>query len=181
MVIYTGSVYRLFLIDRHAMGFGADTIRDEFERQYGIPIKVEEIEHILAGAEEEIKDREIQLISELRSSNVFGQLEDIQKDLHKAREVAKGKGDLKEYAQLTNTALHTLEILLKMMEKLKNSQNMSSVANAKNNLIALQLLEQDGIIVINDKGKLRRFVGVPDDDKDTANAGTSSGSGEVLI
>ena len=122
MPIYSGNTFKRFLIDRYAMGFPAEAIMHEFKAVQGIDITEAEVEEILKDSNDEIHKREIELMKELSNHNVIGTLYNIQTQLNEARDIAKVKGDMKTYAQLTNTLLSSIEVLIKLAQNFKERE-----------------------------------------------------------
>ena len=159
MPIYKGTAFKQFLIDRCAMGFDNQAIREEFLKIQGLPITDEEIDKILEGCEPDIRARESELLRELMSQNAFTALYDIKIQLDEVRQEVKDSGDYKTYAQLTNTAIESVKSLLAMTEKFKQKQANSKAIGTQNNILVLQVLEKEGALKLLDMDKVQKLIG----------------------
>ena len=162
MPIYQGKAFKQFLIDRYAMGFQPAAICQDFEVQQGVPITEAEVEGILKGCEPEIRQREDELLTELRSQNVVGALLSIKQELAEVAALAKADKDYKTFAQLANSSMKSLEVLIGMTEKFRQHENTQKKLTTQNNILVLQLLERDGALKIIDIEKTKSLLGVQD-------------------
>lgn len=161
MTLYKGSAFRKFLIDRYAMGFTTDTILQEFKSSQGIDITEKEIEDIIGpDSEDEIKEREHELLKELSSGNFFSALNDIKLELQAVRQMALEDKDLKSYAQLTNTMLKSIDSLIITSGAFRKKFEDQSMLQTQNNYYVLNVLQKDGLIRIVDEEKLRSLWGL---------------------
>lgn len=158
-IIYRGDNFRKFLIDRYAMGFDYDMIAKEFEELHGITISTKDVGTILEKADGEIKAREQEINEIYSSTNLFAQLDGIRRELNKVRERALDRDDLRSYAQLTNSSLKAVELLLKAVDGFRKREEQKVLLVQQNNYYAIELLEKDGIIKIVDTSKLKRLMG----------------------
>ena len=158
MPLYKGKVFKQFLVDRYAMGFDFKAISEEFERLMGLHVSEAEIEKILEGSDADVKLREEELLQELLSQNTFSSLYNIKSQLDEVRQQAKDARDFKTYAQLTNTAIHNVEVLIGMTEKFKERQGQQKAIGTQNNILVLQYLEKDGALKIIDVDKVKRLL-----------------------
>jgi hypothetical protein len=161
--IYRGKAFKQFLIDRYAMGFEPSSICQEFEKQMGIPISEAEVEAILKGCAPEIQQREDELIKELRSQNVIGALLKIKQELTEVAALAKADKDYKTFAQLSNSSMKSLEVIIGMTEKFRQHENTKKSVMIQNNYYAIEVLEKDGLIEVKDAKKLRKILGVAEE------------------
>lgn len=162
-MLYKGSAFKQFLIDRVAMGFDTLAIRQEFESVMKLPITENEIEIILKGCEPEIKQREQELVAELRSQNVIGALLSIKTELAEVAALAKADKDYKTFAQLANSSMKSLEVIISMTEKFRNSENTKNLTAVQNNYYAIEVLVKDGLIEVKNESKLKEILGMADD------------------
>ena len=158
MPLYTGKAFKEFLIDRYAMGFDYRTISEEFEKAMGLHVTEEEIEKILTGCETEIKLREEVLLQELLSKNTFSSLYEIKQQLDEVRKQARDAKDFKTYAQLTNSAIKSVEVLIGMTERFKAKQSEQKSIGTQNNILVLQLLEKEGALKVIDIDKVKKLL-----------------------
>ena len=156
--MYRGSAFKQFLIDRLAMGFENKPICEEFEKIMGIPITEAEIETIVVSAADDIKLREQELLHELLSQNTFSALYDIRRQLDEVRQEARASGDLKTYAQLTNSSLKSVEVLIGLTERFKSRQEQQAAIGTQNNILVLNMLEKDGALKIIDVERVKRLL-----------------------
>jgi len=163
MPIYKGTAFKQFLIDRYAMGFETDQIRQEFETQMGIPISESEVDAILKGCEPEIRERENELITELKSQNVIGALLSIKQELAEVAALAKADKDYKTFAQLSNSSMKSLEVIIGMTEKFRQHENQKKITAVQNNYYAIEVLVKDGLIEVKDEKKLKEIMGATDE------------------
>jgi hypothetical protein len=163
MPIYKGPAFKQFLIDRYAMGFEPIAICQDFENQMGIPIKEAEVEAILKGSDAEIRAREDELIKELLSQNVVGALLSIKQELAEVAALAKADKDYKTFAQLSNSSMKSLEVLIGMTEKFRQHENTKKVTAIQNNYYAIEVLVKDGLIEVKDEKKLKEIMGATDE------------------
>lgn len=159
MPIYRGTAFKKYLIDRYAMGFDPERIAEEFERDQKIPISQKEVESLLGGCEKEIIEREQELLKELTSKNLFSALSTIKEQLDDVRELVKSDGDYKTYAQLTNSSIKSLEVIMQSTENFKKRQETARLVAVQNNYYAIQILEKDGLIKVVDEPRLREILG----------------------
>ena len=159
MSLYCGTAYKQFLIDRYAMGFEPLAICQEFETQMGIPITESEVEGILKGCSAEIQAREEELIKELRSQNVLGSLLSIKQQLSEVAELAKSDGDNKTFAQLSNSSMKSLEVIISMTQKFRQHEDSRKITAVQNNYYAIEVLVKDGLIEVKDEKKLKEILG----------------------
>jgi len=162
-MLYKGSAFKQFLIDRVAMGFDSLAIRQEFESVMKLPITENEIDIILKGCEPEIKQREQELIHELRSQNVIGALLSIKTELAEVAALAKADKDYKTFAQLANSSMKSLEVIISMTEKFRNAENTKNLTAVQNNYYAIEVLVKDGLIEVKNESKLKEILGVTED------------------
>jgi hypothetical protein len=161
--IYKGNAFKQFLIDRYAMGFEPVAICQEFEAQMGIPISEAEVESILKGCSNEIQAREDELIAELKSQNVVGALLSIKAELAEVASLARADKDYKTFAQLANSSMKSLEVLIGMTEKFRQHENTKKLVAVQNNYYAIEVLVKDGLIEVKDERKLKSILGVVED------------------
>jgi len=159
MPMYKGTTFKDFLIDRYAMGFNNQAIREEFLQTQGLPITDEEMEKILEGCEPAIRARESELLKELMSKNVFTALYEIKTQLDEVRQEARDAGDFKTYAQLTNSAMESIKSLIATTEKFKQKAAADSQIHTQNNILVINVLEEEGALKILDKEKLVKLIG----------------------
>lgn len=171
-MLYRGSAIRRFLIDRLAMGIPMDTIRDEFQATQGVSVTESDIDSIVGGAEDEIKAREAELLEELSSSNFISSLYTIKDELNEARQLAKDDGDLKSYAQLTNTLLKSVDSLIQFSNNMRNKKVVEKKTLVQNNLLVINVLEKEGILKIIDKPKLETLIGTAHKEEESAGSGS---------
>ena len=145
------------------MGFEPLAICQEFESQMGLPITETEIETILKGCEPEIRDREDELVKELKSQNVIGALLSIKEELAEVASLAKADKDYKTFAQLSNSSMKSLEVLIGMTEKFRQHEDTKKLVAVQNNYYAIEVLVKDGLIEVRDEKKLKEILGVVDD------------------
>jgi len=163
MPLYRGTAFRQFLIDRYAMGFEPAAICHEFGSQMGIPITESEIEAILKGCEPEIRAREDELVKELKSQNVVGALLSIKAELAEVAALAKADKDYKTFAQLSNSSMKSLEVLIGMTEKFRQHEDTKKLVAVQNNYYAIEVLVKDGLIEVKDEKKLKEIMGATDE------------------
>lgn len=163
--MYRGKAFKQFLIDRYAMGFEPDAIRQEFEALMGLPVSEAEVFTILKGCDSEIRAREEELLNELRSKNVVSALLAIKEELAEVAQLAKAEKDYKTFAQLANSSMKSLEVLISMTEKFKNKEEGKKLVAVQNNYYAIEVLEKDGLIKVVEPAKLRQILGVPDESR----------------
>ena len=163
MAIYRGKAFKQFLIDRYAMGFQPAAICQDFEVQQGVPITEAEVEGILKGCEPEIRQREDELLTELRSQNVVGALLSIKQELAEVAALAKADKDYKTFAQLANSSMKSLEVLIGMTEKFRQHENTKKLVAVQNNYYAIEVLVKDGLIEVKDEKKLKEIMGATDE------------------
>jgi len=163
MPIYKGKAFKQFLIDRYAMGFEPLAICQDFENQMGIQITETEVETILKGCEPEIRAREDELLVELRSQNVIGALLSIKAELAEVAALAKADKDYKTFAQLSNSSMKSLEVLIGMTEKFRQHENTKKITAVQNNYYAIEVLVKDGLIEVKDEKKLKEIMGATDE------------------
>ena len=140
------------------MGFENKPICEEFEKIMGIPITEAEIETIVVSAADDIKLREQELLHELLSQNTFSALYDIRRQLDEVRQEARASGDLKTYAQLTNSSLKSVEVLIGLTERFKSRQEQQAAIGTQNNILVLNMLEKDGALKIIDVERVKRLL-----------------------
>jgi len=159
--LYKGSAFRRFLIDRFAMGFDTDHIRQEFKASQGVEINDKDIDGILGpDSENDIKVREQELLAELSSTNFFEALNRIKTELESVRQIALDERDLKAYAQLTNSMLKSVEVLVATSDAFKRKFDDQQAIQTQNNFYVLNVLQKDGLIDIKDEKKLRELWGI---------------------
>ena len=163
MPIYQGSAFKQFLIDRYAMGFEPIAICQDFETHMGVPVTETEIETILKGCEPEIRAREEELIRELKSQNVVGTLLSIKAELAEVAALAKADKDYKTFAQLSNSSMKSLEVIIGMTEKFRQHENTKKLVAVQNNYYAIEVLVKDGLIEVKDEKKLKEIMGATDE------------------
>jgi hypothetical protein len=165
MPLYKGKAFKQFLIDRCAMGFQPEQICQEFESQMGLPITESEINTILKGCEPEIREREEELINELRSQNVIGALLSIKRELAEVASLAKADKDYKTFSQLANSSMKSLEVIISMTEKFRQHENSKKLTAIQNNYYAIEVLVKDGLIEVKDEKKLKEIMGAVEEVK----------------
>jgi hypothetical protein len=163
MPIYQGKAFKQFLIDRYAMGFEPAQICQEFERQMGVPVSESEVETILKGCAPEIQERERELVAELRSQNVMGALLKIKEELAEVASLAKADKDYRTFAQLANSSMKSLEVIISMTEKFRQRENTKKLVAVQNNYYAIEVLVKDGLIEVKDEKKLKEIMGATDE------------------
>lgn len=161
MPVYQGKAFKQFLIDRYAMGFSPSQICEEFEMAMGIPVNEAEVETILKGCNMEIMAREQELIAELKSQNVISSLISIKRELAEAASIAKAERDFKTFAQLANSSMKSLEVIISMTEKFRKQEDTKKMTAIQNNYYAIEVLVKDGLIEVKDEPKLKEILGVP--------------------
>ena len=159
MPIYKGKAFKQFLIDRYAMGFQASQITQEFESIMGVPVSESEIGTILRGSEPEIRKREAELLQELISQNVISTLISIKKELSEVAKLARENKDYRTFAQLANSSMKSLEVIISVTEKFKQGENTKKVTAIQNNYYAIEVLVKDGLIEVKNEKKLKRILG----------------------
>ena len=159
MPIYQGSVFKQFLIVRYAMGFEPAAICNEFETQMGVPVSESEVEIILKGCNNEIRAREEELITELKSQNVIGALLSIKAELVEVASMAKADKDYKTFAQLSNSSMKSIEVIINMTEKFRTREDTKTLVAVQNNYFAIEVLVKDGLIEVKDEAKLKEILG----------------------
>lgn len=142
------------------MGFEPIAICQEFEAQMGIPITEVEVDNILKGCESNIREREDELISELKSQNVIGALLSIKEELAEVAVLARADKDYKTFAQLANSSMKSLEVIISMTEKFRQHENTKKLVAVQNNYYAIEVLVKDGLIEVKDEKKLKDILGV---------------------
>ena len=157
--IYRGKAFKQFLIDRYAMGFEPAAICQEFESQMGLPITESEVDTILKGCSGEIREREEELIAELKSQNVVGALLSIKKELSEVAALAKAEKDYKTFSQLANSSMKSLEVLIGMTEKFRQHENTKKMVAIQNNYYAIEVLVKDGLIEVKNEKRLKEILG----------------------
>jgi len=163
MPIYQGKAYKQFLVDRYAMGFDPVAIAQEFEKTMGVPITEQEIEQILKGCENEIRAREDELYKELKSQNVISALLSIRDELGEVASLAKAEKDYKTFAQLSNSSMKSIEVIISMTEKFRDREKTKHISAVQNNYYAIEVLVKDGLIEVKDEEKLKKiFAGDSD-------------------
>jgi hypothetical protein len=165
MPLYSGKAFKQFLIDRYAMGFEPAQICQEFQRQMGIPILESECETILKGCNIEIMAREEELIKELQSQNVLSSLLAIKEELAEVGQLAKADGDYKTFAQLANSSMKSLEVIISMTEKFRQHENTKKITAVQNNYYAIEVLVKDGLIEVKNEAKLKEIMGATEEAK----------------
>jgi hypothetical protein len=146
------------------MGFEPLAICQEFEKQMGIPITETEVEEILKGSAPEIQAREEELIAELKSQNVIGALLKIKEELAEVAALAKADKDYKTFSQLANSSMKSLEVIISMTEKFRQHENTKKMVAIQNNYYAIEVLEKDGLIEVKDAKKLKKILGVVEEE-----------------
>lgn len=159
MPLYQGKAFKQFLIDRYAMGFEPSAICQEFEVLMGVPISLAEVETILKGSEPEIRAREDEINAELRSQNVIGALISIKRELAEVSALAKADQDYKTFAQLANSSMKSLEVIINMTEKFRHKDQEKKITAVQNNYYAIEVLVKDGLIEVKDEKKLKEILG----------------------
>jgi len=167
MPLYKGKAFKQFLIDRYAMGFEPSAICQEFQSQMGIPITEAEVSTILKGCSGEIQQREDELIAELKSQNVVGALLSIKEELAEVAALAKADKDYKTFAQLANSSMKSLEVLIGMTEKFRQHENTKKMVAVQNNYYAIEVLVKDNLIEVKDEKRLKEILGAVDEDAAT--------------
>jgi len=162
MPLYKGNAFKKFLVDRYAMGFQPMQICQEFESSMDVPITEEEVEAILKGCDADIRIREAELIKELRSQNLIGALLGIKGELAEVAALAKADKDYKTFAQLSNSSMKSLEVIISMTEKFRQNENQKKVVAVQNNYYAIEVLVKDGLIEVKNERKLKEILGVVD-------------------
>jgi hypothetical protein len=123
------------------------------------------VEAILKGCAPEIQQREDELIKELRSQNVIGALLKIKQELSEVAALAKADKDYKTFAQLSNSSMKSLEVIIGMTEKFRQHENTKKSVMVQNNYYAVEVLEKDGLIEVKDKKRLRRILGMSEEEE----------------
>ena len=159
MPIYRGKAFKQFLVDRYAMGFESHAICQEFEKQMGLPISESEVDAILKGCSDEIRRREDELIVELKSQNVVGALLQIKRELVEVAALAKADKDYKTFAQLSNSSMKSLEVIIGMTEKFRKHEHTKEKVAVQNNYYAIEVLVKDGLIEVKDEVRLKKILG----------------------
>jgi hypothetical protein len=158
-MLYQGNVFKKFLVDRMAMGFDRSTIRSEFCAKMGVPITDDEISEILKDSDIEIRQREDELLTELRSQNVVSALLAIKEELSEVAKLAKEDKDYRTFAQISNTSIKSIEVLISMTKNFADREETRNQISIQNNVLVLQLLEKDGVLKILDQSKLQSILG----------------------
>jgi hypothetical protein len=165
MPLYQGKAFKQFLIDRYAMGFEPAQICQEFQTQMGLPITEAECETILKGCAADIQAREAELIKELQSQNVIGALLSIKQELSEVAALAKADKDYKTFAQLANSSMKSLEVIISMTEKFRQHEDTKKLVAVQNNYYAIEVLVKDGLIEVKNEAKLKEIMGATDEVK----------------
>ena len=99
------------------------------------------------------------LLHELLSQNTFSALYDIRRQLDEVRQEARASGDLKTCAQLTNSSLKSVEVLIGLTERFKSRQEQALAIGTQNNLLVINMMEKDGSIKVIDIEKVKKLLG----------------------
>lgn len=166
MKIYRGNAYKQWLIDRFACGFDRDTIKESFELEFDIEISDVELDNMLESEDEAIREREEELKQAIKkeSLSVILRLEGLLKDLEPALKELRDNGHYKIYAQLLAPTLKALEMIAKIKGNIKENTEITvnTAVVQRENYEAMQVLEEDGIIVIKEKDKLKKMLNIED-------------------
>jgi hypothetical protein len=168
MTLYKGSVYKQFVIDRLAMGYSHQAICEMFEALYGDKITVEFISEVSAGCEDEIKAREKELLEELSKNSVSieGRLESLYGEVKEVLEELKENKQWKQYASVLQGLLKNIELLAKSLGRLHtDNTHETKILVQKNNYRAIMLMADDGVLSVKDRQKLKRLLGIEEDDE----------------
>jgi hypothetical protein len=76
--------------------------------------------------------------------------------------LAKADKDYRTFAQLANSSMKSLEVIIGMTEKFRQHENTQKKLTTQNNILVLQLLERDGALKIIDIEKTKSLLGVQD-------------------
>ena len=174
-MLYKGSIYRKFAIDRLALGYSDQAICEMFETTYGEKVTIESLQLIAKNSEEEIKIREKELLEELEdnSMSIEGRLETLYSEVRDVLDELKKEKQWKQYASVLNGLLKNIELLAKSLGKLRSQTSPESrVMVQKNNYNAIVLLAEDKVISIADKKRLRKLLGIEEEDENVEEIAT---------
>jgi hypothetical protein len=156
--LYIGPVYEFFLVDRAAMGFPPEMIQEEFKAAYGTTISLEQIDSILTPCQDRIREREQEILKEMKESSVLGRLETTYR---KIAENLYSEEDPKTLSMLAREARGLLEAIAKVTGQVKEQEiKVDKVLILQQNYTALEELEQMELISIADRDKLKRKMGL---------------------
>lgn len=155
---YSSSLIIDYLVDRTALGFDFEFIRQEFELIFTSSINRNEYEELLIGKEEVVKERRREIYRSLISQNIYSTLLNLKSEIEDAKTRAMESEDFRSYVGLINTLLKVLELLMKSIESFKKTELDRIRSSSANNLSAIRFLEAEGIITIKDHEKLKRLV-----------------------
>ena len=166
MEIYRGRAYKQWLIDRFACGLDKETIKASFKNTFDYEITDSEMDNMLKNEEDKIKQREKELLEQLKeeASNELLELERLLKDAKPALEELKSEGNYRVYSQMMNSTLKALELIAKIKGNIKDNTEVTinQAVIQQENFEAMCELEEDGIIVIKDKKKLKKMLNIDD-------------------
>jgi len=168
-MLYKGSILKKFVIDRLAMGYSEKSIMEMFESNYNEKLSIQNIEHISEKYKDEIIDRKKELLENLEKNSVSveARLESLYLEIKEVLDELKENKQWKQYSSVLNGLLKNVELLAKSLGKLKRMQSPESkLTLQKNNYNAILLLAEDGILSVKDRKKLKKLLGLEDDENE---------------
>lgn len=168
-MLYVGSVYKNFIVDRLAMGYPVEVIAELFKETYGDFLDVSFILEVKGKNVDLIKERERELFEDLEKNSVSveSRLESLYSEVRGVLDELKEKKQWKQYSSVLSGLLRNIELIAKSLGRYEN-KGKGNVNVQLNNYNAIVLLEKNGVISLKDKKKLKKLLGIEEAIEDYA-------------
>lgn len=160
----TETPIRYYLIDKLAAGFDKSDVCEQFQRDFGRFLAVEELDSMFSDEESQkaIKTRELEIFEEIKRRSLVNLSMDMI-DLLKAKisELNKRKDSAAINSMLPsiNVLKGYVELLMKKAQEQKKEEPKVLISHQENYLI-LENMAQTGALEIKDPKRIRQMLGM---------------------
>lgn len=144
------SMVSIYVIDRLACDYNYETVRNEFEHYFKIPLSIEDYNHYKTKYSKEITARRDEIRELIYKSGAYSKLIDVSNRLY---DLVLSGGSPKEISSVAAT----LRGYLESMQSLGRAVQPPAIKQ-QNNFLVLKSLEKDGLISIHDEKRLQYLI-----------------------